>query len=116
MGLAHKNKGGMRLKNEKELVAKANRQKEPKQKKKGKVAQVYDLHQKGIGIKEIAEKMKLSERVVRSYVWRVANPEKYRELLQRYFPAWTASFCSFQSARARQRRASQLSRRLKSPA
>lgn len=73
------------MKNEKELVAKANRQKEPKQKKKGKVAQVYDLHQKGIGIKEIAEKMKLSERVVRSYVWRVANPEKYRELLQRYF-------------------------------
>jgi cell shape-determining protein MreC len=29
--------------------------------------------------------MKLSERIVRSYVWRAANPEKYKALLQRYF-------------------------------
>jgi len=65
--------------------AKAEVTKPKQQKKKGKIAQVYKLHQKGVSIKEIAEKMKLSERVVRSYVWRAANPEKYRALLQRYF-------------------------------
>jgi hypothetical protein len=29
--------------------------------------------------------MKLSETIVRSYIWRAANPEKYKALLQRYF-------------------------------
>jgi hypothetical protein len=43
------------------------------------------LHQKGVDVKEIAEQMKLKETVVRSYVWRAANPEKYKALLQRYF-------------------------------
>jgi ribosomal protein S6 len=59
-------------------------QQKPK-KKKSKIAQVYKMHQKGAGVKEIAEKMKLSERVVRSYIWRAKNPEKYKALLQRYF-------------------------------
>lgn len=54
-------------------------------KKKGKIAQVYKLHQKGLSAKDIAEKMKLGERVVRAYIWRKNNPEKYRELLKRYF-------------------------------
>jgi hypothetical protein len=60
---------------------------EPKRakKKKNKVARVYAMRQKGSSVKEIAEKMKLSERVVRSYIWRAANPEKYRQLLKRYF-------------------------------
>jgi len=58
----------------------------PKQrKKKGKIAQVYKLHQKGVSVKEIAEKMKLSERIVRAYVWRAKNPEKFKALVQRYF-------------------------------
>jgi hypothetical protein len=65
--------------------AKVKEGKPRQQKKKGKIAQVYKLHQKGLGVKEIAEKMKLSERVVRSYLWRSANPEKYKELLKRYF-------------------------------
>jgi len=73
------------LKNEKETVSEENQQNELKQKRKGKIAQVYELHQKGISAKEIAEKMKLSERTVRSYVWRVAHPEKYKALLQKYF-------------------------------
>ena len=73
------------MNNEKEPVAKTNKQKEPKQKRKGKVALAYELHRKGIAVKEIAEKMKLSERVVRSYIWRAGNPQKYRALLQRYF-------------------------------
>lgn len=73
------------MKNEKEPIAKSSKQKEPKQKPKGKVAQVYELRQKGASVKEIAQKMKLSERVVRSYIWRAGNPEKYKALLQRYF-------------------------------
>ena len=54
-------------------------------KKLGKIQQVYRLHQKGLSVKEIADKMKISERLVRSYLWRSANPEKYKELLKRYF-------------------------------
>lgn len=73
------------MKNEKETVPEAKQQNELKQKRKGKIAQVYELHQKGISAKEIAEKMNLSERTVRSYVWRAANPENYKALLQRYF-------------------------------
>jgi DNA-binding NarL/FixJ family response regulator len=46
-----------------------------KDEKKGKVAEVYAMHQKGVSIKEIAEKMKLSERIVRSYIRRAKNPE-----------------------------------------
>ena len=73
------------MKNEKEAVSEDNQQTKPKQKKKGKVAQVYKLHQKGASVKEIAEKMNLSDKIVRSYVWRMKNPEKYKALLQRYF-------------------------------
>lgn len=56
-----------------------------KKKTKGKIEKIFELHQKGKTVKEIAEKMKLSERVVRSYVWRKQNPSKYAELLKRYF-------------------------------
>lgn len=42
-----------------------NEQKKPKQRKKGKNAKVYRLHQKGVSVKEIADKMKPKERVVR---------------------------------------------------
>jgi transposase len=73
------------LKNEKETVPEEEQPKKAKRKKKGKIAQVYKLHQEGISVKEIAAKMKLSERIVRSYVWRTKNPEKYRKLLERYF-------------------------------
>lgn len=55
-----------------------------KQKKKSKVEQVYQMSQKGSTVKEIAAKIKLSERVVRSYIWRAKNPSKYKALLQRY--------------------------------
>jgi DNA-binding CsgD family transcriptional regulator len=51
---------------------------------RAKVEQVYQMRQKGASVKEIAEKMKLSERVVRSYIWRAKNPDKYRVLLKRY--------------------------------
>jgi len=58
----------------------------PKQKKKkGKVKRVFEMHEKGVSNKEIAQKMNISERVVASYVWRAKNPEKYAELLKRYF-------------------------------
>jgi len=72
------------LKNE-NAPAKVEESKPRQQKKKGKIAQVYKLHQKGVSVKDIAEKMKLSETIVRSYIWRAANPEKYKALLQRYF-------------------------------
>jgi len=73
------------LKNEEETVSEENQQKERKQKRKGKIAKAYELHQKGVSIKEIAEKMKLSERIVRAYIWRKQNPEKYKALLSKYF-------------------------------
>lgn len=74
------------MENQKEAVSRENQQSKPKQKqKRGKIAQVYKLHQKGVSVKEIAEKMKLSERVVRAYIWRMKNPGKFKALVQRYF-------------------------------
>jgi len=59
---------------------------EPKTKKKlGKIAHVYKLHEKGLSAKEIASKMKINERLVRAYIWRKQNPEKYNVLLKKYF-------------------------------
>jgi ribosomal protein S6 len=52
--------------------------------KEGRVAKAYRLSQEGLKPKEIAKKMKLDERIVRSYIWRAKNPEKYKELLKRY--------------------------------
>jgi hypothetical protein len=54
-------------------------------KKEGKIQKVYRLHQEGVSVKEISEKMNLGERIVRSYLWRMQNPEKHRELVRRYF-------------------------------
>jgi uncharacterized protein YerC len=54
-------------------------------KKVGKIARVAKMFKDGLSIEEISEKTGLSQRVVRSYKWRVANPEKYKALLQRYF-------------------------------
>lgn len=54
-------------------------------KKEGRIAKVYRLSQEGVSVKEIAEKMKLSERIVRAYIWRMKNPEKYKALVKRYF-------------------------------
>ena len=73
------------MKNQNGDVSPKNQQKEPKRKKKGKIAKVYRLHQKGLSVKEIAEKMKLKESLVRSYIWRMKNPEKYKALVKRYF-------------------------------
>ena len=73
------------MKNEKEKVSPKNQEKKPKKKKKGKIAEVYRLHQKGVSVKDIAEKMKLKESVVRAYIWRTKNPEKYKELVKRWY-------------------------------
>jgi predicted transcriptional regulator len=73
------------LENQKERGQAEKQKQKPKRKKKGKVAEVYALHQKGVKVKEIAEKMKISERIVRSYIWRAKNPEKYKKLLERYY-------------------------------
>ena len=67
-----------------ELTAENQKQK-TKRKKKGKVAEVYSLHQKGSSVRQIAEKMKLSPQVVRSYIWRSEKPQAYRNLLERYY-------------------------------
>jgi transposase len=42
------------------------------------------MSQKGSSVKDIAKKTGLSERVVRSYIWRAKNPEKFKALLVRY--------------------------------
>lgn len=73
------------MENEKQTVSAEAEKSKLKTKKKGKIAQVYKLHQKGVSVKEIAEKMRLSERIVRAYIWRMKNPEKYKALVQRYF-------------------------------
>lgn len=74
----------MQNQNRKELKAENQKQK-TKQEKKGKVAEVYSMQQKGASVKEIARKMKLDERIVRSYIWRAKNPQQYRALLKRYY-------------------------------
>ncbi|MGD0496739.1 MAG: hypothetical protein ABSB28_12010 [Candidatus Bathyarchaeia archaeon] len=56
-----------------------------KRKKKGKILRVCQMHTKGASVEEIAQKLDISPRLVRSYLWRGLNPEKYRALLQRYF-------------------------------
>ena len=62
-----------------------NRQTKPKNKKKqGKIKHVWEMSQKGVSVKDIAKKTGLSERVVRSYLWRKKNPDKYKALLARY--------------------------------
>jgi hypothetical protein len=53
-------------------------------KREGKIQQVWDMSQKGSIVKDIAKKTGLSERVVRSYLWRKKNPDKYKALLARY--------------------------------
>jgi ribosomal protein S30 len=76
--------GGIRLENEKS--AQIEQQKEqPKRKKKSKIQRVLELNQKGMDIKQISEKLKISEKIARSYLWRAKNPQKYQELLKRYF-------------------------------
>jgi predicted transcriptional regulator len=54
-------------------------------KKKGKIAKVEKLHKEGKTVKEIAAEMGIAERIVRSYIWRAENPDKYHELLKRYY-------------------------------
>ena len=73
------------MKTQKEDVSPTNQQKKPKRKKKDKIAKVYGLHQKGLSVKEIAEKMNLKESLIRSYIWRMKHPEKYKALVKRYF-------------------------------
>jgi DNA-binding NarL/FixJ family response regulator len=62
-----------------------NLQERSAKKKKGKIAKVFSLYEKGMSAKQISEKMNLSVRLVRSYIWRAKNPEAYKELLARYF-------------------------------
>ena len=57
MGLPTQKTGGICLKNEKEDVSPKNQEKKSKKKKKGKIAEVFRLHQKGVSVKDIAEKM-----------------------------------------------------------
>ena len=84
-GGLHSKTGGICLKNQKGDKSPKNQQKKTKRKKKGKIAKVYRLHQEGVSVKEIAKRMKLKENVVRSYIWRKKNPEKYKALLKRYY-------------------------------
>lgn len=58
--------------------------KQKKRKKEGKIQQVWEMSQKGLSVADIAKKTGLTERVVRSYIWRAKNPEKFKALLARY--------------------------------
>jgi hypothetical protein len=73
----------MQNQNRHELKA-ANQKQKTKQKKRGRVAEVYELYTKGVSIKAISKRTKLDERVIRSYIWRQKNPDKFSQLLKRY--------------------------------
>lgn len=51
---------------ESEKVLSDSSQQSASGRKKGKIAKVYSLHEKGLSAKEIASKMKISERLVRA--------------------------------------------------
>ena len=36
-------------------------------------------------VKQLAKELKISERLVRSYLWRARNPEKFKACVDRYF-------------------------------
>jgi len=59
-------------------------QTKPEKKKEGKIQQVWEMNQKGSSVKDIAKKTGLTEKVIRSYIWRKQNPEKFKALLKRY--------------------------------
>ncbi len=72
------------MQNPKKQIQTSQKTEKPKTAKKGKIAEVNNLAHKGSSVKEISEKMGLSERVVRAYLWRAKNPEKFKKLLDRY--------------------------------
>lgn len=57
----------------------------PKKKKQSKILHALQLHNKGASVREIATKLDISPRLVRSYLWRGLHPAEYRALLKRYF-------------------------------
>jgi predicted transcriptional regulator len=59
-------------------------QQQANDKKKGKIAKSTRCMRKGFRQKRVASKMNLSERLVRAYIWRMKNPEKYKALLSEY--------------------------------
>jgi hypothetical protein len=65
--------------------AKVEEPKTKQKRKKGKIKRAYEMHEKGATVKEISQKLGINERIVRSYLWRSANPEKFKALLARYY-------------------------------
>lgn len=53
--------------------------------KEGKVTAAFLLHQRGFKPKKIAELLGINTRIVTAYIWRKANPDKYKAVLKRYF-------------------------------
>jgi len=54
-------------------------------KKETKVQAVMKLLGEGKSIKEVAEALGISERIVRSYKWRGENPEAFKKMLDKYY-------------------------------
>lgn len=54
-------------------------------KKMGKIERAYNLREQGKSFEQIAKKLNISKRLAYSYWWRKANPEKFKELLKRYY-------------------------------
>lgn len=46
---------------------------------------VFSNGKEGKSVREISEEIGISERLVRSYLWRAGNPEKYKALLAKCF-------------------------------
>ena len=71
------------MKNEKGDVSPKNQEKKPKKKKKRKIAEVFRLHQKGISVKEIAEKMSVSVKTVEALMGKALKI--FRHNLKEYY-------------------------------
>ena len=55
------------------------------EKKETRQQAVMRLLGEGKDIKQVAEELGISVRLVRSYKWRAENPKKYKAMLKRYF-------------------------------
>jgi predicted solute-binding protein len=64
--------------------------KKKKETKVQKTLRLFNKHTKGgmkpaDAVKQLAKELKISERLVRSYLWRARNPEKFKACVDRYF-------------------------------
>jgi hypothetical protein len=58
---------------------------------KTKIEYAAQLYQQGYKVPQIAEALEISPRTVRGYIYRTAHPDKFKEIVARYFAKKRAS-------------------------